>query len=326
MTQSRNWCFTWNHPTEMIDFSIHPRITYAIYQHEIGEEGTDHFQGYVEFKNPATLGGCLLVLPHAHWEPRRGTKQQAIDYCRKEDTRIDGPWEYGNAKLGQGARNDLINLNEAIKEQKPLHYIKDNFPNEFYKYQRGIHAARQLELPERHFKTQVTLIYGPTGTGKSRYVEATYSTAYWKPPANLWWDNYQPEKHEVVVLDDYNYPWFKFDYLLRLLDRYPFQVEFKGGMTQLLAKEIIITCNKLPSDWYGKKCAEHMPALLRRIDNWCTLMDASDGLVRHGNKDGFMEYLSAYGVSPNLSTSSPASQENYGFHTKPTLYHEDDYQ
>ena len=43
---------------------------------------------------------------------------------------------------------------------------------------------------------------------------------------------------------------------VRLLDRYPCQVETKGGSVNFAPKKIIILSNKAPEDWYGKnKCA-----------------------------------------------------------------------
>lgn len=43
-----------------------------------------HWQGYIEFKNGRKrLSAVKKVLPGYHLEPRRGTQQQAIDYCKK---------------------------------------------------------------------------------------------------------------------------------------------------------------------------------------------------------------------------------------------------
>jgi hypothetical protein len=44
-----------------------------------------------------------------------------------------------------------------------------------------------------------------------------------------------------VIIDDFRPSQFSFQELLRLLDRYPHQVEYKGGTRQFLAKTIIIT-------------------------------------------------------------------------------------
>lgn len=57
-----------------------------------------HWQGYVEFSKAMRVAGAKKLHPlfaSAHFEKRRGSQQQAIDYCRKEETRIDGPWTLG---------------------------------------------------------------------------------------------------------------------------------------------------------------------------------------------------------------------------------------
>ena len=68
----------------------------------------------------------------------------------------------------------------------------------------------------------------------------------------------------MVVLDDF-YGWLKYSQLLNLLDRYPMQVEVKGAKREFLAKEIIITSNKSPVEWYDSEKVDIAP-LLRRLD------------------------------------------------------------
>ncbi len=101
--QVRHWCFTVNNPgdgfriwNEDLDGGI-PTLGYGIFQIERGADGTEHAQGYLEFSHSKTMGGVKLLpgLSRAHLEPRRGTREQAADYCRKEDTRLRGPFEFG---------------------------------------------------------------------------------------------------------------------------------------------------------------------------------------------------------------------------------------
>lgn len=110
---SRAWVFTYNNPngdlnTEFTD------LRYTIWQLERGESGTYHFQGYAEFKKPIRLAACKRWLSSAHWEPRRGTPTQAKEYASKEDTRIAGPWEFGEQGGAQGKRTDLDEFREAV--------------------------------------------------------------------------------------------------------------------------------------------------------------------------------------------------------------------
>jgi hypothetical protein len=136
--------------------------------------------------------------------------------------------------------------------------------NEYFGYYlqtyRGINQYRLLLSTERDFKTVVTVIVGPTGTGKSSWCAKYCKDPYWKSRGQ-WWDGYHNQG--VVVIDEF-YGWLKYDELLRLLDRYPYKVEVKGGYVQFNSKLIFITSNKRPEEWYHN--TETGP-LLRRIDN-----------------------------------------------------------
>lgn len=75
-------------------------ITYAVWQLEVGEEGTPHYQGYLECSGKRSYAQLHAVpgFEGCHLEARRGTQGQAISYCTKADTRVDGPWYFGEAK------------------------------------------------------------------------------------------------------------------------------------------------------------------------------------------------------------------------------------
>ena len=45
------------------------------------------------------------------------------------------------------------------------------------------------------------VLWGPSGTGKSRFVAKRWPKAFWKSPEAKWWDGYAGQ--EVVVLDDF---------------------------------------------------------------------------------------------------------------------------
>jgi hypothetical protein len=66
--------------------------------------GRPHLQGYVEFAEKITFStACRRVpgLETASLVPRRGTRDECRDYCRKPETHLAGPWEYGVWAGGQ---------------------------------------------------------------------------------------------------------------------------------------------------------------------------------------------------------------------------------
>lgn len=91
ISPSKNWVFTFNNYTKEHISSIVPlfneKCNKYIFQEERGEQGTPHLQGYCSFKTK--LRPLSLGLPSSiHWEKRKGTEVEAIEYCRKTETRV----------------------------------------------------------------------------------------------------------------------------------------------------------------------------------------------------------------------------------------------
>lgn len=147
---------------------------------------------------------------------------------------------------------------EALEE------IADQEFDLWVKYYRAFERYLLIKSVPRSWKSLVTIIQGPTGTGKSKWAMENDPNAYWKQRSQ-WWCGYT--KQETVVLDEF-YGWLPFDLLLRLCDRYPMLVETKGGQVQFQAKHIIITTNSLPNNWYK---SAYFPALVRRVEKWMVM-------------------------------------------------------
>lgn len=262
---SRRWCFTLNNPS--LDFSLGfenmPNLRYAIAQLESGELETPHYQGYMEFTQGQRLSALKKIYPTAHFEIAKGTRDQARDYCRKPETQLSPPIEYGNWTAGgQGQRMDIATSVLGVKRGLTDLELAETDPTTWIKYYKGLREYRTMLLPPRDHIMEVEVYWGPTGTGKTLRAKEENPNAYFLPKGK-WWDGYQQE--DCVIIDEF-YGWLPFDYLLRLLDRYPMRVEFKGGFHQFNSKKIVITSNKPPEDWYtDEKTHVYMPALLRRI-------------------------------------------------------------
>tara|TARA_R100000900_G_scaffold117521_1_gene92445 strand:- start:4651 stop:4995 length:345 start_codon:yes stop_codon:yes gene_type:complete len=69
------------------------RVSYLVYQLE--KETIEHIQGYVEFKGEVKFMDVKETMGRAWYSFRYGTREQARNYCMKESTRVDGPWELG---------------------------------------------------------------------------------------------------------------------------------------------------------------------------------------------------------------------------------------
>jgi len=109
----RNFCFTLNNPP--VEFKLPDTCKY-VFQWEEGESRTPHIQGYVEFPKVMHLTALKKFIPGAHWENRRGSQQQAYDYCIKEEGRLCEPEFNFTPEERAGSRVDLSLARSRILE------------------------------------------------------------------------------------------------------------------------------------------------------------------------------------------------------------------
>lgn len=266
MALSKAWMFTINNPTEedlpTLEGWKHSR--YILYQLEAGEEGTPHYQGYVQFTSPKRLSGVKKMNGRAHWEQRRGSHDQARAYCMKEEGRLAEPVELGRP-VTQGTRTDVHQLVEMAKDVKtPVIDIVSELPVEYVKYHKAVDKIRSMSVPKRRWKTEIFWFHGPTGTGKSHTAFEMSNDPYvHNMSSGKWFDGYQGQ--EDVIFDDMRKDTFKFHELLRLVDKYNMTVEVKGSSVNWCPKRLFITTCYKPDQMYETR--EDLVQLLRRIEN-----------------------------------------------------------
>lgn len=155
---SRSYIFTLNNPEEFDpddfsespgplaeDLQLIPHLKYVIYQYEAGETFTLHFQGYIELSKPARISSLKHgQLTYAHFEPRKGTREQAKDYSSKDESRIAGPWSIGEWSGGQGSRTDLETATTSLLASRNLRELALQHPTTFVKFHGGL--TRLLEV------------------------------------------------------------------------------------------------------------------------------------------------------------------------------------
>lgn len=77
-----------------------PHCVYMNAQIEAGKEETPHVQAYVSLKKNHRLAALKKKDPHAHFEVVK-VDNGASSYCLKEDTRLEGPIEFGTRPLAR---------------------------------------------------------------------------------------------------------------------------------------------------------------------------------------------------------------------------------
>lgn len=121
------------------------------------ESGRYHYQCYIYFKTRTRFSQCKIYEPTAHWEPRQKTHTNAKKYCTKEETRVEGPFEFGSDALiseTQGERSDLDVIKCKIEQGvKPDEIAEEHFNSycryykafdRYYRYQKGREIEEEM--------------------------------------------------------------------------------------------------------------------------------------------------------------------------------------
>lgn len=85
VSPSKKWCFTWNNYPMNWDTLLVPKFEGSewIVGEEIGENGTPHLQGYIEFSTKVRAIQHIGI-PQIHWEKAKGSRLANAKYCSKD--------------------------------------------------------------------------------------------------------------------------------------------------------------------------------------------------------------------------------------------------
>jgi len=178
-----DWVFTiW--PMEDCDFDeILGHVNewewkYITYQIEVGDDNIPHVQGFVQFREKKRLSALKKLFPTwTRWDKRKGTFYEAQHYSQKPVlgcdcehckglVRFDVNYEYGVPSVEAQIRYHEIA--KVIKHQSLSRAI-ERFPDAYMRMNRGMEALDNFYCPERDFESEVTVVYGQPGAGKTRY-------------------------------------------------------------------------------------------------------------------------------------------------------------
>lgn len=275
--RARNWCFTRHWPDTdeglaLLDPTHWEHATFLTYQLEISPTTNKlHYQGYLELDSLQRLSHVQKFegLEGAHFEPRRGSQQEAIDYVHKEESKVDGPWSCGEPK-NQGERTDLASVRKRLRQGATQLEIADEFFGQWVRYNKAFSTYSRLIAKPRDFKSIVILVVGPAGVGKSRFAHSLvkYLGPHYKLPdkhTGFWCDDYSQQP--VFFIDEMDGDRMRPKTFNELCDRYECILPAHGGVGhQFTSRYVVIVSNYLPKYWWRKRNAEQVRQTTRRID------------------------------------------------------------
>lgn len=269
--QSKYWCWTLNNPTdEESDFISEiglclqeNGLSYLCAGFEFGEGGTPHFQGYLESRTNRRLAALKSIpgFERCHFEVRRGTSQEAADYCAKDGSFV--AWGERSVVV-PGKRTDLEIIRQRIKDGTSDVAVAEAHFATWCTYRKAFAEYRSLISLKRNWITEVYVLVGNTGTGKSRLVHSVSGDLWCATDCSgKWFDGYKGEAD--VLFDDFDGDASLLTFFLKLCDRYPMQVPVKGGFVDWLPKRIFFTSNTAAEGWWPTAGAPLFAAFKRRV-------------------------------------------------------------
>lgn len=273
---SRNWCFTlFYYVWENITLLLALQCRGIIFQEEMcPQTNRPHLQGFIRFNRALRMDEIKDLLgedmQHIHLEMARAPAK-AIEYCRKGETRFGECYEEGDLSFQQGKSSELADCYDLIAQGASYREIVQQYPLQCILHPNGIRFARDYsQEPDTWRDVKVYAITGPSGAGKTRAVYKHFSGIYKMPRPStngvVWFGSY--DGHETLLIDDF-YGWIAYSQLLHILDGYPLECEIKGGFQLARWKNVVITSNTTPHDWYSSAFPNGCPpALARRIHHW----------------------------------------------------------
>jgi len=268
----RRFVFTQNNPEgSIVTDGWDGRVRVAVWQLEVGAEGTPHYQGYIVMLRPSRFPVVQRALCQDSFvDIAHGTNDQCIAYCTKEETRVEGPyWFPDEATVRgsvQGTRSDLktacdqIVAGAAFAEIDTVTWARNN---------RGLLSLYAIHHPAKmRDNVKVLCIHGAPGIGKSTAVWTRTAEQPYRPKildtGIVWFDGYCGQT--TLFIDDYRgqLPIHEFN---AICDRFPYNCPVKGGFIGAAWTCVIICTNVEPSDWYAKfgQRADEVGAVYRRI-------------------------------------------------------------
>lgn len=211
---------------------------YVVGQAEKGKiNNTLHIQFFVNFKYPQRFTKITKFDKSIHCE-KVTINNGADNYCMKEDTRVEGPYKFGNYPQKQNNPYDWENIWNLAKENR-IDEIPPSIRIRNYNTIKNI-AKDYMDFEDCEHLRGIW-IWGPAGRGKSKWVrDHVPSNELYPKMLNKWWDGYNNQR--VVVLDDFG---LEGDFLSQELkiwsDRYGCLLENKGGCLQSRYEWFIIT-------------------------------------------------------------------------------------
>lgn len=268
MSRSARWVFTVNNPGVWRPVFNDQTMSYLIWEREVGEQGTEHIQGYVRFKGRLRLGQVAQVFPRGHVSPARGTEEENQKYCSKEREAAGSDWgEHGIFEASQGKQGRRTDLTSAIAKLKEggLQMVAQELPETFVKFHAGLIKLEDIltQKPPLMRSVETMILWGEPGTGKTYRAMIKYPESYKVRVGRDPFGDYKGER--AIVFDEFNYEAWPIELMNELCDVYRLRLDCRYANKWAWWEQVVIISNLDPKVWWQFAPDVKKQAFFRRV-------------------------------------------------------------
>lgn len=189
----------------------------------------------MNFKAPSRITRLTKIDKKLHIE-KVLVNNGADKYCMKEETRIEGPFEFGVRPIERNSKTDW----ELVRTMAKANQIEDIDAQIYVSHYGNLVKIAKDSMQFKDVPVTAEWFYGPSGAGKSRRARDLAGDSFYPKLANKWWDGYTGQP--TVILDDIGTDHKCLGHQLKLWsDRYCYPLEIKGGAIPKAFTHFIVT-------------------------------------------------------------------------------------
>lgn len=267
--KSQCWCFTLNNYSDAeFEEIFNWDCQYIVLGKEIGESGTPHIQGYVEFNSKRHFTALCKINERIHWEPRKGNSKQAADYIKCNPDKPEPVFQE------RGIRSMTQDEKGAAGKRKYEEYWSAAVEGRLMDIDAKVRITQYntLKKIERDYMVRPPdlercagiWVYGESGCGKTHYSRAEFPNYFHKKP-DKWWDGYRSDYDAVIVedIDPYKAKDLVFECKM-WADKYSFAADVKGGTVWIRPKVVVFTSQYTIEQCFALTDSPTIEAMQRR--------------------------------------------------------------
>lgn len=135
ISASKKWCFTWNNYPDTWESDLAPMAPKSegfIFGREIGDSGTHHIQGYIEFTSKCRPLEIKEIPKKIHWEKAKGDREANVKYCSKDGNFVSSDRKFKPAPVIKNItvlrpwQQEVVDIIKEEPDDRTIHWFWDS--------------------------------------------------------------------------------------------------------------------------------------------------------------------------------------------------------